>query len=333
MKYLITGSTGFIGSHVLEKLIKSGVNPDDIAVYVRNVEKAREMSNRGMNLFEGDITDGKKVTDAIKSFKPDVVIHTAALTDDLASFDQLRIVNAGGTENIVKAITQCSSKPFLVYLSSSGVYGRTKIPESTRITEDTTLNPITPYQRSKAMAEVIVRKSIEDGLLDAVILRPPSVMGPRDYVQSFKIYEAITSGKFPLINQGRAIMTWVDVEDLVSAIMLTIEKKNISSGKIYNVSSFDVSVKELFDYYASIIGTITPPKEYPYKIAYLTAYIMEMLSKITGKKTTLTRYRIQKLGKNRLYDSSKIEQELSYKRKYDAQRSITRTVEWILSVN
>ncbi|MHA2297054.1 MAG: NAD-dependent epimerase/dehydratase family protein [Candidatus Hodarchaeales archaeon] len=333
MKIFITGSTGFIGSHIVEHLASVEEDLSRVALFVRNSMKTSNYEDLGARIFVGDITEFQPVSETISLFQPDVIIHAAALTNDWAPFVELKRVNVLGTENIVKAILalKTQEKPFLVHLSSSGVYGKIKKPETTYINEETPLNPKANYQKSKEIAERVISDRISKDNLRATIIRPPSVIGPRDFTQFYKIYQAIKAGKFPMINDGKAIMSWVDVNDLVEAIFLVIAKQHVAAGQVYNVKSFELSVRDLYEQVITHVGYTRPIKSYSYRLAYLAGLISEIKSKISGKPSTLNRYRVVKFGKNRLYDASKIEQELFFSPKYDAKTSIERTIEWLKS--
>ncbi|MFX0115898.1 MAG: NAD-dependent epimerase/dehydratase family protein [Candidatus Hodarchaeota archaeon] len=331
MKYFITGATGFIGSHIVEYIAsKNNETLSNVALFVRNPQKVKEYEKIGAIIFSGDIAELDSVTEAMSAFQPDAVIHAAALTDDWASLDELKKVNVTGTQNIIDAIKSLKAKNevFLIYLSSSGVYGKISQPETTYITEETPFKASANYQKSKLMAEELVRGETVKKTLKAATIRPPCVMGPRDLTQSYKIYQAIKMGKFPLIDGGKAIMTWVDVQDLVEAIFLTIEQQDVTNGQAYNIRSFEVSVKELFDAFAANIDNIKPPKTYSYRLAYAAAWISEVIGKVRQKPSSLNRYRVVKFGKSRLFDASKIG-ELGFSPKIDKKTAIKRTLQWI----
>ncbi|MFX0207513.1 MAG: NAD-dependent epimerase/dehydratase family protein [Candidatus Hodarchaeota archaeon] len=329
MMIFITGATGFIGSHIVDHIAKTQRDLSQVTLLVRDPKKVVEYEQLGAKIFCGDITDVKSCIIAISSSLPDVVIHSAALTSDWAPFHELVAVNVLGTQNIVNAIKKIKSPPFLLYLSSSGVYGRIKHPETTYIREDTPLNPKANYQKSKAIAERHIRKEIAQGTLKATILRPPNVIGPRDFTQFYKIYQAVKTGKFPLISGGKAIQTWVDVEDLVRTIFLIIKKQDIAVGQIYNVKSFEITIRDFYDQIATKINILRQPKSYSFRTAYFAAFLSETVAKFRRKSSTLNRYRVIKFSKDRRIDDSKIRRELGYVPQVDATLSFDKVITWL----
>lgn len=325
MKIITTGGTGFVGSHIVDALERD-YPPSNISLIVRDLTKANMRSKAGLTIFQGDITNPESLSRAIANFNPEIVIHTAALADDWAPLSRLMEVNAQGTQNVIDAMIQSNSENFLVYISSSGVYPRLS---SVYISEDTPYGPYGNYHRSKVAAEEIVKAAIEKGTLEATVIRPPNVMGPRDFTHMAKICNAIKNGKFPMIRKGKAKQTWVAAEDLARAVILAINQRHKANGRIYNVKSFEITVKELYDQVAKKLEVTRPPKNYPHFIAYSVGFFSEILGKIRGKPSTLNRYRVLKFSRDRLFDDSKIRSELGYQPKFLAEETITSTVEWL----
>lgn len=325
MKIMITGGTGFVGSHVVDALEKR-YPQSSVSLIVRDLLKANRRSEAGFIIFQGDITDPSSLYRVMTKFQPNVVIHVAALADDWAPLSRVMKVNGEGTQNVIDAMTQSNSAEFLIHISSSGVYPR-KV--STHIVEENPFGPYGNYHKSKVAAEHIVQAAMEKKLIEATIIRPPNVIGIRDFTHMAKICQAIKDRKFPIIRNGKAIQTWVAAEDLARAVILVIDQQEKASGCIYNVKSFEVTVKDLYDQIAIKMNVTEPPKSYPYILAYLVGFTSEMLGKIKGKPSTLNRYRVLKFSKDRLFDDSKIRAELGYQPKCSPEETITSTVEWL----
>ena len=325
MKIMVTGGTGFVGSHIVDAL-EEKYSGSDILLIVRDLAKAEHRIRAGLAVQQGDITDKPSLDRAITDFHPDVVIHAAALADDWAPLSQLMEVNAQGTLNVIEAITQLESPPFLIHISSSSVYPRVA---SIYISEETPYGPYGNYHKSKAAAEKIVKDAIEKRVIEASIIRPPNVMGSRDYTHMAKISNAMKNGKFPMIRNGKAVQTWVAAEDLAQAVMLIISQQNKAKNQIYNVKSFEITVRDLYDQIASKLAITKPPKSYPYILAYSVGFLSEILGKLRGKRSTLNRYRVIKFARDRLFDDTKIRSELGYEPKWSAEETITKTVDWL----
>lgn len=319
MKILVTGGTGFAGSHIVD-LLEKKFPSTDIAMLVRDKKK---VENREVNIFKGDLTDSDSINEAFKIFQPDVVVHSAALADDWAPLSKLMEVNTQGTQNIIDSM---SNENFLVYISSSGVYPRITTP----ITEECSYGPFGNYHRSKVAAEKIVRSSFENKIILGTIIRPPNIMGIRDFTHMAKICHAIKNGKFPLIADGKARQTWVAAEDLAQAVFLALNQQEKANSQIYNIKSFEITVKGLYDMVAEKLNITKPPRNYSYLLAYSMGLISEVIGKIRRKPARFNRYRIIKFAKDRLFDDSKIRTELGYNPQASAENTINQTVDWLL---
>jgi nucleoside-diphosphate-sugar epimerase len=325
LKIIVTGSTGFVGSHIVDRLEKQ-FSPSDIVLLVRNTEKVKDRAKKGLNIVKGDLTKPESLS-SILDYNPGIFIHAAALTNDWASFTTLMNVNAQGTRNLINLMIQLEHRPFLVHISSSGVYRR---QEAVYLTEYSPIYPHGNYQRSKLEAEKILQELMIKNLIDATILRPPNIMGVRDFTHMAKICKAVKERKFPIIRNGRARQTWVAAEDLADAVLLCFQNQKKTLGQIYNLKSFEISVRELYDRIASLLDITEPPKTYPYKLAYFVGYVGEILGKIKRKPSTLNRYRVLKFSTDRLYNDDKIRIELGFIPKRTAEETITKTVKWLL---
>ena len=323
MKLFITGSTGFVGSHIVDALEKR-CSPSDIYLLVRDPLKVYDRRELGINIIKGDITVPDSLTSILK-IEPDIIIHCAAMANDWAPLSKLLEVNARGTENLLNLLTKLPGSPFFVYISSSGVYRR---QESVYLTESSQIGPHGNYQKSKVVAEDIVQKYISNRVR-AVIIRPPNVMGTRDLTHMAKICKAIKERKFPIIKNGSARQTWVAAEDLAEAVIKSFENQDVTTGQIYNLKSFEITVRELYDQIATLMEMIDPPKTYPYRLAYLVGFMGEILGILRKKPSTLNRYRVLKFSTNRLYNDDKIRSELGFIPQKGVQETITNTVQWL----
>ncbi len=223
MKYVVTGGAGFIGSHLIEKLVKQG----DVVTVLDNlntgkIENLKSVSKK-INFVQNDIRDFEVLRSLMENV--DGVFHQAAMASVQDSFripEKFHDVNVNGTENIFKIAKEFGVK--VVYASSSSVYGDTSILPTTESDEK---RPINPYAKTKFEKDKLAEQYAKNGL-KVIGLRYFNVFGPRqskEYAGVIKLFlERIQQGLPPLVNgDGLQIRDFVYVDDAVNANILSME--------------------------------------------------------------------------------------------------------------
>jgi len=223
MKYAVTGGAGFIGSHLVKKLVERG----NEVIVIDNLNTGKKQNiekiSKKIDFFEVDIRDFSELEDILKNI--DGVFHEAALASVQDSFripDEFFDVNVNGTENIFKIAKKLGIK--VVYASSSSVYGN---PISIPIKENDDKNPCNPYAKTKLEDDKLAEKYTKNGL-KVIGLRYFNVFVPRqskEYAGVIKLFlERIQQGLPPLVNgDGLQIRDFVYVDDAVNANILSME--------------------------------------------------------------------------------------------------------------
>jgi nucleoside-diphosphate-sugar epimerase len=328
MKALITGSAGFIGSHVLDYLIDSD-KYDAIIVLVHHKNKLIEKyhNNPKLVIAEFDLIDNN--IDPALVADVDHVFHLAALASDRASLAELMTINAEGTKTFATKILELApNMQLFFFMSSTAVYGMF-LPEKTPIKEDYRKNPSSNYQKSKWAAEKYLWEIYKQKPFPLVVLRPPTMLGPRDHTTMAKVVQAIQNKKFPLVGNGKNILTMMDVRDFVKAIDLIIKNLQKAVGNAYNLYSFQVELKDYLHMIMMEINEDYKLPSYNYRVVYMLALMMEIKDKLFGTKSSKNRYRARKFGKTRLYDDTKIKTELGFIPDIKADQCIKDTIAWL----
>ncbi|UCG03955.1 MAG: NAD(P)-dependent oxidoreductase [Candidatus Heimdallarchaeota archaeon] len=331
MVCLITGGTGLVGSFLIEMLIENSYYENDTCrVITRSSESIAEISRSGLDAIKADLTDRNSLKKALKDV--DVVFNLAALATDWAGWNELYKVNVEGMNNLLEACLATNTDPFLIHTSSTGVYGHF-IP-SVPIDETYKFNPTSIYQKSKYFQEKAVWDVYkENGWNNFSILRPPSVIGPRDMKTMFGIFKAVYERKFPIMRNGKGYLTFIHPHDLCSALLLIDEKRGQAKGKVYNLKSFECKLKDFLDYVVKKLDPPKLPKHRNYRLVYAIAVLSEIYAKLTGRHTTLNRYRVTKFALSRRYIDQKIKEDLGFQPQKTMEATIDESYEWLLQQN
>lgn len=322
MRVLVTGSTGFIGSHLMEELNKIGINT---TVLVRKNNSDLSWLNKS-TIFYGDITNSKSVYEAIKGV--DVVFNLASLLgrwQSEFSYSQYCKVNLKGTKNLLFACQKEGIRHF-IHLSTAGVMGRlTKIPAD----ETHPLLPMFPYEKSKHLAEVAINNLILKENFPATILRATHVYGPRDKntAKIFKMLEKF--GVFPLIGGGNNLFQPLYVSDVVTALILCMEKREHCLKNTYLLSGKEILTYHDFIHLSAIaLGVPVFTMPLSENLAKIFSSLIESTFTSFNKEPPLTRSRVEFFSRNQTYKICKINDAVGFFPEMDIITGLKKMVTW-----
>ncbi len=279
--YLVTGGAGFIGSHIVEELVRRGHRVRVLDSFLTGKRENLEPFLGRIELLEGDIRDLDTCRKAILGM--DFVLHQAALPSVQSSIEDPFLTNAiniDGTLNILWIAAQAGVKK-LVFASSTAVYGDDSRPAKT---EDAVGNPLSPYALSKWIGERFCRMFARLYGLPTVCLRYFNVFGPRQdpfsqYAAVIPIFiQKVLAGEPPVIfGDGEQTRDFVYVSNVVAANLLAVEASDVS-GEVFNIAcAGSISINTLVREIKAILGsTVQPlyhqarPGEIRYSLADLT---------------------------------------------------------------
>jgi len=260
-KLLVTGGAGFIGSHIVDRLLNEGLEVTVIdnldTGHLKNI--AHHQDNKKFHFIKSDIRDFNLVKETMKD--TDAVFHEAALASVTLSVKNPILandINVTGTLNLLKASSDLHVKRF-IYASSAAVYGDTPSPQKR---EDMTPNPTSPYGASKLAAENYVKLFHKSYGLETVSLRYFNVYGPRQrfdiqcaYGGAITIFTNRLLKNMPPIIYGDGEQTrdFVYIQDVIEANMLALNSKN-ATGEAFNIGTgTNVSVNQVAEVLKEII--------------------------------------------------------------------------------
>ena len=259
MKILVTGGAGFIGSHIVDRLILEKFK----VIVVDNFSSGkRENVNQQAKVNQCDITNSIKLDSIFEVVKPEVVIHHAAQISVQHSLNYPNNdanVNVIGTLNVLQKCVKHSVKK-IIYASSAAVYGD---PKYLPVDEEHPLNPLSPYGISKHTPEHYISMFNELYGLDYTILRYANVYGPRQDAEgeggvvSIFVDRILQQKPISIFGDGCQTRDFIYVEDIAEANLLAIKN---GSREVINISTnSQTSVNELLKVLSVINSTFIEP--------------------------------------------------------------------------
>ncbi len=218
MRALVTGATGFVGSHLAEALRRRG---DEVTALARSSNKAATLAPLGVKVVPGDLHDAGALQRAVEN--QDVVFHVAGVVAARSEADFMR-ANRDGTANLVAAAERAGD-PKLILVSSMAAGGPARY--GAPLTGSEPPHPVTAYGRSKLAAEQVVTATS----LPWCILRPPMVYGPRDR-EVLKVFRLARLGMGPVFGDGGQQLSAVHGADLAAALV-AVATSGGAEGRIY----------------------------------------------------------------------------------------------------
>ena len=317
-RVLVTGATGFIGSHLAAALISEGFT---VRAFHRPDSNTLLLKHLPVEHWLGDIRDA----DAVKSATDGCahVFHTAALVSfwNKKSVEQLDI-NINGTRNVVEACIR-TGVTSLVHTSSVAALGYSRdgglIDETTPFNWDTRIT----YKYSKHRAELEVLDGVARGL-DARIVNPTVIIGPGDFrMHGGQIVRDVGRGHIPAYVAGG--MNIVGVHDVVRGHLAAARRGK--TGERYIIGGTNVTHKEAFALVARALKKPAPRFKAPVWSVKLLAMLCDSYGAITGKEPWITSELISGVGKNNWYSIAKARRELGYEPS-PLEPAIRETYEW-----
>ena len=308
---LVTGGTGFIGSHLLEKLSALG---EPARCLLRRKARPRGLP-AGIEAAYGDLIGGEGVEEAVRG--ADTVIHLAGVTKALAARDYYA-GNVRATETLARALAGRDVR--LVHVSTLAAIGPSG--DGTPVDEDAQPRPLTHYGKSKLEAERTVRALAPD----AVIVRPPVVYGPRD-TDVFGMLKSISKGWMLEIGGGERWFSVIYVGDLVEGLLAA--RRGVPGRAYFLAHPQPVSWSELGAAAARIMARRPRVVRVPPGVAYAVGLGAEVWSQITRKSGIISR---EKVAEARcrwwICDTRRAAAELGFEARTPLNAGLAETLAW-----
>jgi dihydroflavonol-4-reductase len=320
MTVLVTGATGFVGSHVARQLVSSGNN---VRVLVRPTSNFKLLEDLRVERVEGDLRDAGSIECAMQGVRR--LFHVAA---DYRMWsphpEEMYESNVEGTRRLIEA-AQRAGVERIVYTSTVATIAVPRhgaLPnEATQASLD---EMIGHYKRSKFLAEQVVLEAAKSGA-PVVIVNPSAPVGPGDWkpTPTGRIILDFLRGKMPAyVDTGLNV---VGVEDVAAGHLLAAEKGRI--GERYILGGRNMTLKEILEALSAITGRRAPRLKLPHVVALAAGYADELYSRLAGREPQIPVEGV-KMSRHKMFvESDKAGRELGYK-PGKIESALERAVRW-----
>jgi dihydroflavonol-4-reductase len=317
---LVTGASGFIGSHLVDRLLSEGAS---VRCLVRAISPrgsaARYLPAQPAKPVLGDLLTGTGIEDALGGSS--IVFHLAGVTKALRNADYYS-GNVKATENLVRGMSAGDAR--LIHVSSLAAMGPS--PDGAPLREDAAPHPLTHYGKSKLEGERAVRGSSVTAR--ATVIRPPVVYGPRDS-DVFRVFKAAASGAMVRIGRADRYFSFIYVSDLVDGLLLAAGHAQ-AAGRDYFLANREPSTWTEFS--ATAAATMMKSLRIftlPVWAAYLAGSAADLLARLRGRPGILSRDKVLDVRQRYwVCDSARAAADLGFEAQTSLREGVAATLEW-----
>ncbi len=317
MKAFVTGGTGFIGSHLVDRLI-AGKTYDEIRCLVRNQEKW--LADKPYTKVRGDLFSITTLRKALEGV--DTLFHIAAIVK-APDMNEFKRANVEATENIIRLANKSGVKKIVVLSSLAAAGPSNGKPR----TEDDPMKPVSMYGESKKQMEEMIRR-IHMPDLSVTILRPPAVYGPRED-QIYTFFKLMNKRICPIVGDGKKPeISMIYVSDLIQAIELAAVNKSPGVGT-YFVSGPEVyNWNQIRNVTSKVLGKKPVPLYIRPGMVKRIADVVESTASVFGLYPVLNREKASEMVLEWTCTNLKAIKELNYHPLVSLEEGISRTIHW-----
>jgi nucleoside-diphosphate-sugar epimerase len=318
-RILVTGGTGFVGSHLCERLARNGYA---VRALVRNPAHCDLLRCWGVEIMVGDLRAPASLLRAVEGIE--VIYHIAAtFREENISRKEMWDINVHGTQNILDVAVKAGVRRF-IHCSTIGVHGDIEHPPAN---EAAPYCPGDAYQESKTAGEQVVLDYMAKERLPIVVFRPGGIYGPRD-MRFLKLMKAIKTGTFVMLGSGKVMYQMIYIDDLIDGILLCGKEDKALSNVYILTGSEATTLNQLVQVIADVLAVAPPRLHFPVMPVYAAGFLCELICKPLGINPPLYRRRVDFFRKTRCFDISKARHELGFMPQTALATGMQRTIAW-----
>lgn len=326
VKALVTGATGFLGSHLVEMLLERG---DEVRALVQSGQDTSFLQRLpGLEMIQGDLTDSQSLKQAVRGMRR--IYHLAARTGPWGPEAAYQATNVQGTQALIEAALEAGVQR-IVHTSSITVYGHH--PRGI-ITEDHPYHAEdNPYSRTKISGEKMIFKLVKEQRAPVVIVRPAWIYGPRDTASFGRFVSLVQTGKGFILGNGKNIVPIVYVRDVAQGLINAGDAGQEVIGRAYTLAD-DRRVTQA-EYLNTIADALQVPhvkRSYPFSALYLAGRCAENVWQVKDRRRQtpppITTYGVTLLGRDQQFSIERARNELGYTPLYDVKCGVAEGIAW-----
>ena len=316
MVNLVTGATGFVGTHLVNKLLTRG---NSVRALVRSDSDALTLRSRGVETVVGDLCDRQVLVAAVRGAK---IIYHCAAASCLHDEDEIRSTNLDGIRKLLH-IVRDESAGRLILMSSLNVLGSSSFEEATE--ESPTQRSGELHTDVKIDVEELALQFSGTHSVDVTILRPGMIYGPGERHMP-GLASTLQSGKFTFIGSRHNNVPLIFVGDMVRAMMLAAESPH-ASGRIYNLTDGSrTTIGQLAGAMAELLGARSPKRIIPYALPHVACTVYGLV----GRPGPISHATLRFLGTSRHVCIARSRHELGFEPEIGLRRGLEMTMPWLI---
>ncbi|MEN6576037.1 MAG: NAD-dependent epimerase/dehydratase family protein [Phycisphaerales bacterium] len=327
--HLVTGATGFLGSHLVERLVRDGCR---VRVLVRSSSDTTVLDRLDVEKVTGDLTEPSIVERVCRGVE--VVYHAAAKVVDWGPWSHFERDIVEATKNLAHAAQRSSVGRFvhissvsayeyfarkgLVYDEASPLIGRMRCWDH--------------YGFAKARAERELWDLHDHGGLPLTVLRPAWIYGPRDRVIVPHFHRLLSAGAVRILGDGRNLVSTISIASVVDMCLLAAASEQ-AIGQAYNCSSDGpITQRELLGLWADAFGCPRPTHRVPYPLAFGAAFACECAGHLLRRRTPppIMRRSVEMLARRPYFPTDKAQKQLGWRPAMSYREGIALAARWYL---
>ena len=324
---LVTGATGLVGSHIVERLQADGWS---VRALVRDASGAAWLSPLGVELVNGNVLEAGVFARAANSC--DAIFHcAAAILPDQGEWEAYRATNLDGTANAIAAARGAGAR--LLHVSSVAVYGGASRYRSAPTDETVELPPLPEtafYARSKRESETMVLDAHARGEIWACAVRPDVVYGKRDRQFVPRVARVLSRGFFPVLGGGRSTLAIVHAGNVADGAVRAVAV-DMAGGKAYNLANdYDVTVRDFVRLAAQGLGRRVRLVPVPMILARAVFKLVTMAIGIARRGAALSQAggAVAFISRNNPFSSERAKRELGWRPPVRPEAGIPEAFRW-----